>query len=205
MERRRRPSCKPAPVEVALNPHPDPDVREGELILDRLLARPDHVAGMSDRVCRGVGPRIAPDRLQDDVDPVGRPLSGPGDTHPEVIGPRVARVAGDVLDLVVGDLGMRLSVHGRRDSETPSARRQGLSESQVGLPTCSSDRDSARCAAPTLQTDLRRANANPDSGPRASRRSGCGEGGPRKTVRSPNRRGGRGERPGCDRPGRSTR
>ncbi len=122
---------EPAPAEVVSNAHPDFRVQEGELVLYRLLARSDQIADGSDRVARGGGPGVARDRLQDEVDPVGRPLSGLGNTHAKVICPGIARVPGDVLDLVVRDLGMRLPVQGRRGSEAPSTPGQGLGEAQM--------------------------------------------------------------------------
>ena len=60
---------EPAPAEVVSNAHPDSRVQEGELVLYRLLARSDQIADGSDRVARGIGPGVARDRLQDEVNP----------------------------------------------------------------------------------------------------------------------------------------
>ena len=131
MERIWQTELEPAPAEVVPNAHPDFRVQEGELVLYRLLTRSDQIARGSDRVARGIGPCVARDRLQDEVDPIGRPLPGLGNTHAKVIRPGIARIPGNVLDLVVRDLGMQLPVHGRRDSEAPSTPGQGLGEAQM--------------------------------------------------------------------------
>ena len=116
-----QPELKAEPPELVSDAGAQHDVREDELVFDR------HVADLQDAVrgfqaLVGLLPGMAPDGLVGEVDAEGGRLPGPADTESHLIGPGGPRIARNTLDVVVGDLRVRLVVRGQGRPDAPSVR-----------------------------------------------------------------------------------
>ena len=106
--------------ELATDAHPEDRVREAEMILHGLASRRDRVTERRLGRRLGLGPRLAPDRLVNRIDAERRRPVRSREPDAQVVRMRAPRIARNVHDLVVGDLGMGHEIAGREPADAPS-------------------------------------------------------------------------------------
>src|ERR1051325_11796635 len=92
------------------------------MVLYGLAPRRDRVTERRPGRRLGLGPRLAPDRLVNRIDAERRGPVRSREPDPEVVRMRAPRIAPNVHDLVVGDLGMGHEIAGREPADAPSGR-----------------------------------------------------------------------------------
>ena len=110
------------------------DVGEEEVVVDRAFSDVEDAAGrgFSRRVC--FLPRLAPDRLDHNVETEGRTTLGTCEPQARLVSPSESGISWDILNAVVGDLRVGLSIHCCRGSDTPAGRGEVSSPGDLCSP-----------------------------------------------------------------------